>query len=108
MRLLRAVTLILVSVAGVDAARVAAQQVSAPAASSTQLTSPLANELERCKALHEQASADERCQAAYKESRRLFFQPPSKYRPATVDMFPETGKEPWTTDIKPNSAATGQ
>jgi conjugative transfer region protein TrbK len=106
MRLLRAVTLMLVSVAAVHAARLAAQQAGAPSGGSTQLPNPLATELERCKALREQASVDERCEAAYKESRRLFFQPPRAYRPVTIDMFPETQKEPWSTDVKPKSAAT--
>jgi conjugative transfer region protein TrbK len=108
MRFLRAVTLILLSVAAVHAARLAAQEASDPAVGPVPITDPLAKEPERCKALHEQASGDARCQAAYKESRRLFFQPLSEYRPAAVDMFPETRKELSTTDVKPNSAATGQ
>ena len=106
MRLWRTITLMLVCGAVVHAAGVAAQEASAPAVGPAPITDPLAKELERCKALHEQALADERCQAAYKESRRLFFQPPGQYRPASIDMFPETQKEPWTTGVNPKSAAT--
>ena len=106
MRLIRAITLMLVSVSAVHAARLAAQEPSAPAVGPVPITDPLARELERCKALPAQALADERCQAAYKESRRLFFEPPRAYRPATIDMFPETQKEPWAPTAKPSSTAT--
>ena len=61
--------------------RVVAQQSNSTSSGPPLITDPLAKELERCKALNEKAAADPRCEAAYKESRQRFFQPPSNYQP---------------------------
>jgi conjugative transfer region protein TrbK len=53
------------------------------------VTDPLAKELERCRLLNEKAGADEKCQAAYEESRRQFFQPPPEYHPVPIQMDPD-------------------
>lgn len=106
MRILRTATLIIVGLAAVHAAQLAAQQANAPSSGPAPVTDPLAKELERCKALHEQASTDERCLAAYKESRRRFLTPHSDYQPGKVDMFPKTQQEPWTTETKPDAPST--
>jgi conjugative transfer region protein TrbK len=72
------------------------------------VTDPLAKELERCQLLNEKAGSDEKCQAAYAESRRQFFQPPPEYHPGKVEMFPKTKDQPWTTDPKPNPPPKGE
>ncbi|MEA2755856.1 MAG: Conjugative transfer region protein TrbK [Aliidongia sp.] len=53
------------------------------------LTDPLVKELERCQLLNEKAGSDEKCQAAYAESRRQFFQPPPEYHPVPIQMYPD-------------------
>jgi conjugative transfer region protein TrbK len=68
-------------VMGLNAARVVAQQSNNTLPGPPPVTDPLAKELERCKALNEKASSDARCEAAYKESRQHFFQPPANYQP---------------------------
>jgi conjugative transfer region protein TrbK len=106
MRVFRAAALILFCVTAVHAARLAAQQANDTSAGPPPITDPLAKELERCKALHEQAANDERCKAASKEATKRFFQPPSDYQPGKVDMFPKSQKQPWATDTKPSSPQT--
>lgn len=74
--------------------------LSASAQSSTApqpATNLLGQELERCKALHEQAATDPRCQAAYKKSRDQFFGSPKPYEPVPVDAFPKTPDRPLTS-----------
>ena len=51
-------------------------------------TNPLGQELERCKALHERAATDPRCQAAYKKSRDQFFGQRDSYVPVPVEVAP--------------------
>src|SRR5579863_4104860 len=75
-------------VAALNSAHVTAQQTSDAATSPPAVTDPLAKELVRCKSLHEQAAADTRCQAAYKESRTRFLTPPSDYQPKNTDLYP--------------------
>jgi conjugative transfer region protein TrbK len=106
MRALRAISLIIVAAGVIHTAQLSAQQANAPSTAPAPVTDPLAKELERCKALHEQASTDGRCQAAYKESRRRFLTPPPDYQPGKVDMFPKTQQEPWTTETKPAAPST--
>jgi conjugative transfer region protein TrbK len=89
-----------------NSVRVVAQQSNNTSAGSPPTTDPLAKELERCKALHEQATNDPKCQAASKEATRRFFQPPSDYQPGKVEMFPKTQNQPWETDTKPNPPPT--
>ena len=101
MRALRAITLMIVAAGVVHAAQLSAQQANAPSTGPAPVTDPLAKELERCKSLHEQASTDERCQAAYKESRRRFLQPPADYHPDPVHMNPGV---PEPKLVKPNQA----
>jgi conjugative transfer region protein TrbK len=88
MRILRAAALILFSVTAIHAARLAAQQANDTSAGPPPITDPLAKELERCKQLNERAASDERCEAAYKESRKQFFQPPADYHPAPAHIDP--------------------
>jgi conjugative transfer region protein TrbK len=72
------------------------------------VTDPLTKELERCRLLNEKAGDDEKCQAAYAESRRRFFQPPPEYRPEKIDMFPKTKDQPLTTDPRSNPPPKGE
>jgi conjugative transfer region protein TrbK len=72
-----------------NAAHGVAQQSNNASAGPPPVTDPLAKELERCKALHEQAASDARCAAAYKESRQRFFQPPSSYQPQPAHLDPD-------------------
>jgi conjugative transfer region protein TrbK len=106
MKAARLVACLFLSVAALNAARVVAQQTNGAATPPIVVTDPLAKELERCKALHEQAATDARCQAAYKESRKRFFTPPSDYQPGKVEMFPKSQSEPWTTEKKPVPPST--
>jgi len=87
MRVFRAAALVLFSVTAIHAARLAAQQANDTSAGPV-ITDPLAKELERCKQLNEKAASDARCEAAYKQSRKQFFQPPSDYHPAPVQIDP--------------------
>jgi len=84
MKSARRLAILLVALAAVGAARVAAQQSATPA------PDPLARELERCKQLAERAASDDRCLAAYKESRQRFFAPPQDYQPAPSRINPDT------------------
>src|SRR5579863_4514076 len=84
----RTVACIILGVAALNAAHVIAQQTNGAATPPAAVTDPLAKELERCKALHEQAASDPKCQAAYKESRARFLTPPSDYQPGKVDIYP--------------------
>ncbi len=102
----RLVACLFLSVAALNSARVIAQQTNGAATPPIVVTDPLAKELERCKALHEQAANDAQCQAASKEATRRFFQPPSDYQPGKVEMFPKTQGEPWTTEKKPAPPST--
>ena len=69
-------------------------------------TNPLGQELERCKALHEQAATDPRCQAAYKESREQFFGNGTvPYNPVPVQVNPDTPKPKL---IKPGDQGNAQ
>lgn len=88
MRIFRAAALVLFCVTAIHAARLAAQQVNDTSAGLPPITDPLAKELERCKQLNEKAASDARCEAAYKQSRKQFFQPPSDYHPAPVQLHP--------------------
>ena len=88
MRPLRALTLIVVAASMIHAARLAAQQTNENPPRPLQVTDPLAKELLRCKQLNDKAASDERCEAAYKESRRRFLQPPADYHPDPVHMNP--------------------
>lgn len=108
MKLARLLACLFLVVAALNCARVVAQQSSGTSAGAAAATDPLAKELERCKALNDQAASDARCEDAYRESRRQFLQPPADYQPGRVDMFPETGSQSWTTDPKSSSSATGQ
>jgi conjugative transfer region protein TrbK len=99
MRVFRAAALVLFSVTAIHAARLAAQQTNDSSVGPSPVTDPLAKELERCKALHEQAASDERCKAASKEATQRFFQPPAEYKPAPVQMNPDT---PQPTLVKPD------
>lgn len=92
MKALRAVTLIIVAASMIHAARLAAQQTSNNPVGPPQVRDPLAKELLRCKQLNEKAASDERCEAAYKESRRQFLQPPADYHPDPVRMNPGVPK----------------
>jgi conjugative transfer region protein TrbK len=75
---------------------------SAQSSAAAQPTNPLGPELERCKALHEQATTDPRCQAAYKKSREQFFGSGiSPYDPKPIDIFPKTPDRPLTTPKTP-------
>lgn len=71
-----------------------ALQIGFPLSASAQSTTPppatnaLGQELERCKALHEHAATDPRCQAAYKKSREQFFGQRDKYVPVPVEVAP--------------------
>jgi conjugative transfer region protein TrbK len=81
----------------------ASAQSSAP----PQPTNPLGQELQRCKALHEQAATDPRCQAAYKRSRDQFFGSGMvPYNPRPVDVFPNTRGDHWTTEKKQPDQST--
>ncbi len=64
-------------------------------------TNPLGQELERCKALHEQAATDSRCQAAYKQSRDKFFGQTDNYTPVPVEVAPGV---PRPKLVKPEAA----
>lgn len=74
---------------------------------STVVGDTLAGELRRCKELRENASADLRCQAAYKQSREHFFAPGKPYEPGVVEMFPNTPDRPLTAP-RPGDAAGRQ
>jgi conjugative transfer region protein TrbK len=102
----RFLAFLFLAVMGLNAARVVAQQSNSTSSGPPPVTDPLAKELERCKALHEQAANDPKCQAASKEATRRFFQPPSDYQPGKVEMFPKTQSQPWTTDTKQNPPPT--
>ena len=106
MKAARLVACLFLSVAALNSAHVIAQQTNDTATPPAAVTDPLAKELVRCKALHEQAATDARCQAAYKESRTRFLTPPSDYQPGKVEMFPKTQSEPWTTEKKPAPSPT--
>jgi conjugative transfer region protein TrbK len=106
MRAARLLACLFLVMMAVDAARVAAQQSNATLSGPAPVSDPLAKELERCKALHEQAANDPKCQAASKEATRQFFQPPSGYQAGKVEMFPKTQSQPWTTGTKPNLSPT--
>jgi conjugative transfer region protein TrbK len=66
-------------------------------------TNPLGQELERCKALHEQAATDPRCQAAYKKSREQFFGQRDTYVPVPVEVAPGV---PRPKLVKPGETGT--
>jgi len=89
MKAARLVACLFLGVAALNSANVIAQQTSDAATLPAAVTDPLAKELVRCKALHEQAATDARCQAAYKESRRRFLQPPSDYQPPPAHIDPD-------------------
>jgi len=108
MKLARLLACLVLAVAAINSAHVVAQQSNDTSAGTAAVTDQLAKELERCKALNDQAASDARCEAAYRESRQRFLQPPADYQPGTVDMFPQTGSQSWTTDPKPSSSPTGQ
>jgi conjugative transfer region protein TrbK len=91
-------------VMGLNAARVVAQQSNSTSSGPPPVTDPLAKELERCMALHEQAANDPKCLAVSKEATRRFFQPPEEYKPGKVEMFPKEHNQPWTTDKQPASS----
>jgi conjugative transfer region protein TrbK len=88
MKAARLVACLFLSFAALNSARVIAQQTNGAPTPPTAVTDPLAKELERCKQLNEKAASDDRCEAAYKESRKRFFQPPADYHPAPVHMNP--------------------
>lgn len=88
MKAARLVACLFLGFAALNSARVIAQQTNGAATPPIAVTDPLAKELERCKALHEQAANDAKCQAASKEATRRFFQPPSDYQPGKVDIYP--------------------
>jgi conjugative transfer region protein TrbK len=100
--------LVLAALAVISAVIVAGQPSDTSQGLSPATTDPLTTELERCRALHEQALNDEKCQAASKEVTRRFFQPPPEYHPGKVEMFPKTKDQPWTTDPKPTSPPKGE
>lgn len=106
MKAARFLACLFLMVMGLDAARVVAQQSNDTSSGPPPVTDPVAKELERCKTLGEQAANDPKCQAASKEARRQFFQPPSDYQPGKVEMFPKTQGQPWTTDTKSNPSPT--
>ena len=82
------VCLVLAALAGISVEIVAQQPGDTPSAA-PQATDPLTKELERCRLLNEKAGDDEKCQAAYAESRRRFFQPPPEYHPVPIQMYPD-------------------
>jgi conjugative transfer region protein TrbK len=84
----RILAYVFVVVAAVNSARVVAQQPAGTSSDLPPVTDPLARELRRCQALHEQAANDEKCQAASKEANRRFFTPPADYHPSHIDLFP--------------------
>ena len=85
----RILAYLFVAAAAVNSARVVAEQPAGAGSSGPPpITDPLAKELERCRELNEKAASDERCDAAYKESRRRFFQPPADYHPGHIDLYP--------------------
>ena len=90
MRISRLLACLFLALAAVSSATVVAQQSRDQSAATGPVTDPLAKELERCKALNEKAASDERCEAAYKQSRKQFLVPPQDYQPSKVDMFPKT------------------
>ena len=100
MKSVRIISLLFLVAMAVNAARVAAQQSGSTASGPPPVTDPLAKELQRCQALHEQAANDPRCQAASKKATRQFFQPPAPYQPGKVEMFPKTQNQPLTTEPK--------
>jgi conjugative transfer region protein TrbK len=103
MRTVRLLCVVFFGLAVADAAHVAAQQSYVGSDEQPAMTDPLAKELERCKALHEQAASDPRCQAASKEINRRFFGSQQEYHPGKVEMFPNESRHPLVTD-KPNPA----
>ena len=85
----RTLAYLFVAVAAVNSARVVAQEPAGAGSSGPPpITDPLAKELRRCQALHEQAANDEKCRAASKEVDRQFFTPPADYHPGHIDLFP--------------------
>jgi conjugative transfer region protein TrbK len=108
MRISRLLACLFLAIMATGSASVVAQQTGAQSTGAGPVTDPLAKELERCKALHEQAANDPGCQAASKQTTRQFFQPPADYQPGKVDMFPKTQSQPWTTDTKTSSPSSGE
>src|SRR5882724_8966235 len=88
MKVARLVACLFLGIAALNSAYVIAQQMNGTSAGPPPITDPLAKELERCRQLNEKAASDERCDAAYKESRKQFFRPPTDYHPAPVHMNP--------------------
>jgi conjugative transfer region protein TrbK len=88
MKVARLVAYLFLGVAALNSAHVIAQQSNDTSAGPPPITDPLAKELDRCRQLNEKAASDERCDAAYKESRKRFFQPPADYHPAPMHMNP--------------------
>lgn len=79
-------TVVILGTAAINSASVVAQ--SGISGQSPAITDPLAKELERCRVLNEKAASDERCQAAYAESKKRFFTPPKDYTPPPIRMNP--------------------
>ena len=103
MKAARLLACLFLMVIGLDAARVAAQQSNATLSGPSPVTDPLAKELERCKALNEKAASDPRCEAAYKESRQRFFQPPSNYQPPPARIDPDVPEPKLVKPDQPQS-----
>lgn len=87
----------------VNSARVVAQQSNSTSSGPPPVTDLLAKELERCKALNEEAASDARCEAAYKESRQRFFQPPSSYQPPPARIDPDVPEPKLVKPDQPQS-----
>src|SRR6266852_3531244 len=103
MKAARLVACLFLGVAALNSARGIAQQANDTSAGPPPITDPLAKELVRCKALHEQAETDARCQAAYKESRRRFLQPPSDYQPPPAHIDPDVPEPKLVKPDQPQS-----
>ena len=105
MRFVRGVSIGILAVTVIAAARVAADQTGTAApASPAPVADPLTKELDRCNQLGDQARNDPGCVAAAKESARRFFQPPGEYHPRKIDLYPNVPdpKTPPTPPSKQN------